>query len=1094
MAVYDSEQKADTDSRLDLDSLGSDKLSDLEQKYSSSQDEAEDRAIETGADPNSLPNLGMGRRLREHGEGQEAEELEGLKDKLGYDPFSKEGLESKDFYNSAKDGSKPRARSRFASLTSKKVVYGGVGAGLASVLLVIGGLLGFLNVFKLDHIMQNIETKAFSRYQVAMDGRSDKWIKSYILLRLSEIEAKDSDVSKRENLIFRSDKVDTNNPIRDWYSSMRTSSFEQDLLEKYNIKFASVAEKNSSGGTTFKAAKVVYSDKEIPFNLTSKEIGAIQKGDINSLNGRLRDFVDVEVFDNHKDARKAIKTAVNENTKSWQVVKRRTVRKNIQNMTGVRSWRFFDKTRTKVEENVISVRNKIIKTALPDSTKTGKFVQCLFGITSCRASRDAIDPEVRSSVATTTGELNEGGNDQKPVDPDKPNGPTTNVGDDIAEGAVKESADAAVKEGAEFSMFGIKAGLMKTLLSKLSLATGILSALDAIARIDAMFHSLALVKMVTVARGTQAAGLYQTYMTARDQMKTGEATGEEIGNFMDTIGSVSNSEGWVKVIDPSSNDVKAEESQFTTQSNRTGYCSEEHQADVENYANHNQAELEFAYLCPDKQIGGTNSAAAITDWYNKGIGAQIGPAMSVYRHSPFSAISKLIGSVSEKIMGIFQPIINKILSAFKVDDAIGWLLGRLASALGAGPMMSSTEPSGVYGNVLVEGAAYVAESSTRSQGGRLTQPEDKTAAIQNYIAYSEDTANSQGVFQRYLSLSNTDSAASKTLFASIQNSNVNNLTSLFGQYIKNAARAPLAFFSRSAKAADEDIYAATNFAGIESYDFPTQCYNLDPLTMTTSQVTNANKIFAEAGVSQFTQAELTWDLVNNNTNFYDAVYQKLRTKYPDTADDWAVKIYDCAALDTAVRGGLGAVYGYTKDNGLEDGEATALSGGVGISADGFAFPIRATQQQVKEGLNGHAWCYKNTTNCHHHYNAADIFMPVGTPVLAPRSGTVRSVKEHVSSTETTVGTRITIIGDDGVYYYMAHMLAGSSKVVAGQKVTAGQEIGQIGDSEDAMKTTPHLHIDATPNGRPSCAGAACMGHPFIMIQPALIASFNNLPP
>lgn len=160
-------------------------------------------------------------------------------------------------------------------------------------------------------------------------------------------------------------------------------------------------------------------------------------------------------------------------------------------------------------------------------------------------------------------------------------------------------------------------------------------------------------------------------------------------------------------------------------------------------------------------------------------------------------------------------------------------------------------------------------------------------------------------------------------------------------------------------------------------------------------------------------------------------------------------------------------------------------GGTGVSADGFVFPLRTNKKTIQDG----GWCFDNQSNCHHDYNAADIFAPTGTEVVAARGGTVVTVKSGP--------TRVVIKADDGNTYYYTHMGVGTAVVAKGQVIAAGATIGRVGVNADAAGTTQHLHIDALPgdkySSRPGCAGASCKSYPFINLQPALTESFKGLP-
>ncbi len=171
---------------------------------------------------------------------------------------------------------------------------------------------------------------------------------------------------------------------------------------------------------------------------------------------------------------------------------------------------------------------------------------------------------------------------------------------------------------------------------------------------------------------------------------------------------------------------------------------------------------------------------------------------------------------------------------------------------------------------------------------------------------------------------------------------------------------------------------------------------------------------------------------------------------------------------------------------------TSTAGGIG-SIEGFTFPLKTTQAVLKKGISGAVWCNSNESNCHHHYNAADIFVPTGTPILAAAAGKVVSKK---TSSCAFYGCNVTIMGDDGILYYYTHM-AKPASVNMGQKVQAGDSIGAVGTDATAMNTPRHLHFDMLPGDkykyRPGCSSASCMSYPFYNVQKYLVPAFKTLP-
>lgn len=168
------------------------------------------------------------------------------------------------------------------------------------------------------------------------------------------------------------------------------------------------------------------------------------------------------------------------------------------------------------------------------------------------------------------------------------------------------------------------------------------------------------------------------------------------------------------------------------------------------------------------------------------------------------------------------------------------------------------------------------------------------------------------------------------------------------------------------------------------------------------------------------------------------------------------------------------------------------TGGIG-SIDGFTFPLKTTQAAIKRGINGSVWCFDKATNCHHHYNAADIFAETGTPIVAAAAGKVVSKK---TSSCDYYGCNVSVMGDDGILYYYTHM-SKQAGVRVGQTVQAGDTLGTVGTDATAMNTPRHLHFDMLPGNeyeyRPGCSSAECMSYPFKNVQEFLVPAFNALP-
>ena len=86
------------------------------------------------------------------------------------------------------------------------------------------------------------------------------------------------------------------------------------------------------------------------------------------------------------------------------------------------------------------------------------------------------------------------------------------------------------------------------------------------------------------------------------------------------------------------------------------------------------------------------------------------------------------------------------------------------------------------------------------------------------------------------------------------------------------------------------------------------------------------------------------------------------------------------------------------------------------------------------------------------HNAIDILAPRGTPVVAAQAGTVARL-----FTSDKGGLTVYVVSGRTVTYY-AHLDATAPGLAEGQRLEAGDPVGTVGDSGNAVPGNTHLHF------------------------------------
>ncbi len=110
--------------------------------------------------------------------------------------------------------------------------------------------------------------------------------------------------------------------------------------------------------------------------------------------------------------------------------------------------------------------------------------------------------------------------------------------------------------------------------------------------------------------------------------------------------------------------------------------------------------------------------------------------------------------------------------------------------------------------------------------------------------------------------------------------------------------------------------------------------------------------------------------------------------------------------------------------------------------------------------------YCNPTNTHWYQFAYDFAMPIGSPIVAARGGTVITVEERWPDTDSNPMhlNRVDIVHADGTLALYAHLMENGVLVEVGDTVVQGQIIAQGGSSAVVIPLL-HFQVYRTQNWR-----------------------------
>lgn len=119
----------------------------------------------------------------------------------------------------------------------------------------------------------------------------------------------------------------------------------------------------------------------------------------------------------------------------------------------------------------------------------------------------------------------------------------------------------------------------------------------------------------------------------------------------------------------------------------------------------------------------------------------------------------------------------------------------------------------------------------------------------------------------------------------------------------------------------------------------------------------------------------------------------------------------------------------------------------------LAYPLKSANRNQIQSLYGVG--RDNNTRTH---EGIDIFAPFRTPVVAVADGTVTRVNTN------NLGGKVVWLRPDQKNYTLYYAHLDEQTVTEGQRVLVGDTLGRMGNTGNAITTSPHLHFGIYTNG------------------------------
>ncbi len=132
------------------------------------------------------------------------------------------------------------------------------------------------------------------------------------------------------------------------------------------------------------------------------------------------------------------------------------------------------------------------------------------------------------------------------------------------------------------------------------------------------------------------------------------------------------------------------------------------------------------------------------------------------------------------------------------------------------------------------------------------------------------------------------------------------------------------------------------------------------------------------------------------------------------------------------------------------------------SKNGYSYPFVLDRcHGLKNGGGlGHYHAPRRSGGRRYRHGGTDYYAPKGTPLRSPCAGRVTT--SHVGA---RAGNMVYVTCDNGTVFKYMHMHSSPRKARRGSRVSPGSVIGGVGNSGNARRQAPHVHLEVLIRGR-----------------------------